>query len=74
MKKKDIKKLEKALDHYNKIVELLDDVAISICCDDDIMRNGQTTSYQVAQMHRAAVDEKIYLAGKIHAYKELFIK
>ena len=74
MKKKDIKKLEKALDHYNKIVELLDDVAISICCDDDTMPNGQTTSYQVAQMHRGAVDEKIYLAGKIHAYKELFIK
>lgn len=74
MKKKDIKKLEKALDHYNKIVELLDDVAISICCDDDAMPNGQTTSYQVAQMHRDACDEKNYLSGKIRAYKELFLE
>lgn len=74
MKKKDIKKLEKALDHYNKIVELLDDVAISICCDDDAMLNGQTTSYQVAQMHRDACYEKNYLSGKIRAYKELFLE
>lgn len=74
MKKKDIKKLEKALELYIKLDDLLGEVAESCYYDDDIMRNGETTAYQVKQMHRAAVDEKIYLAGKIHAYKELFIK
>ena len=74
MKKKDIKKLEKALDHYNKIVELLEDVSDSVWSDDDRMPNGETVVYQVAQMHRDAVDETSYLSGKIRAYKELFIK
>ena len=74
MKKKDIKKLEKALQLYIKLEELLEEVAESCCCDDDIMRNGQTTAHQVAQMHRAAVDEKVFLAGKIRAYKELFLE
>ena len=73
MKKKDIKKLEKALQLYIKLEELLEEVAESCCCD-DAMLNGQTTSYQVAQMHRDACYEKNYLSGKIRAYKELFLE
>ena len=75
MKKTDIKRLEKALEHYDKVVQLLVQAGESIWKSGiDRFPTGESTLTQVNQMARSAIEEKIYLAGKIHAYKELFVK
>lgn len=75
MKKTDLKRLEKALEHYDKVVQLL------VQAEESIWKNGterfstgESTLTQVKQMARSAIEEKEYLAGKINAYKELYFK
>lgn len=75
MKKTDIKRLEKALEHYDKVVQLLVQAEESIWKNGtDRFPTGESTLTQVKQMARSAIEEKEYLAGKINAYKELFVK
>ena len=38
------------------------------------MTEEQFTLTQVKQMAKSAIEEKEYLAGKIHAYKELYFE
>lgn len=74
MKKTDIKRLEKALDHYDKVVQLLVQTGESIWKNGtERFPTGESTLTQVNQMAKSAIEEKVYLAGKINAYKELFV-
>ena len=75
MKKTDLKRLEKAAEHYNKILKLLLEAEESIWRGDtERSPNGESTLYQVRQMRVSATNERTYLNGKIHAYKELYFK
>ena len=75
MKKTEIKRLDKAIEHYNKVVKLLVEAEESIWRGDtERFPDGESTLYQVRQMRVSATNARTYLNGKILAYKELFVK
>ena len=75
MKKTDIKRLEKALEHYDKVVKLLVEAEESIWRGDiERLPNGQATIYQVRSMRISAEVDRKALSDNIHVYNELFVK
>lgn len=73
MKAKDIKRLEKAAVYYGKILDLLDAACESVL-DDELtgrFKNGKTIHQEVLEMYHGALNERKWLMGKIHAFKEL---
>lgn len=75
MKKTDLKRLEKALGHYDKIVKLLVEAEESIWRGDtDRFPDGVSTLYIVKEFRKNAVNERSMLRYKINAFKELFVK
>ena len=73
MRTKDIKRLEKCHEYYSKIAELLNKVEDSLYKDgsgDDMMPNGQSVSYQVAQMRSAALENRDFIYYKIRVYSQ----
>lgn len=75
MKKTDLKKLEKALEHYDKVVKLLVEAEESIWRGDtEMFPDGVSTYYIVKAFRKNAADERSMLRYKINAFKELFVK
>lgn len=75
MKKTDIKRLEKALEHYDKVVKLLVEAEESIWRGDtEMLPNGVSTLYIVKEFRKTAVNERSMLRTKVNAFKELFVK
>ena len=74
MKRIDIVRLERALVRYEEIVEFFSKIEDSIWENGtERFPTGESTLTQVKQMARSAIEEKEYLAGKINAYKDLFV-
>lgn len=74
MKKTDLKRLEKAAEHYNKILKLLLEAEESIWRGDiERLPNGQATIYQVRSMRISAEVDRKALSDNIHVYNELFV-
>lgn len=74
MKKTDIKRLEKAVEHYDKVVQLLVQAEHSIWRGDiERLPNGQATIYQVRSMRISAEVDRKALSDNIHVYNELFV-
>lgn len=73
MKQSDIKKLEKVAEYYKKIEELLDKVSESVYCQptEYFYKTGQTVYTLINNMHKDAVQHRMYLEGKIKAFQEL---
>ena len=75
MKKTDIKRLEKAVEHYDKVVKLLVQAEESIWRGDiERLPNGQATIYQVRSMRISAEVDRKSLSDNMHVYNELFVK
>lgn len=74
MKKTDLKRLEKALEHYDKVVQLLVQAEESIWRGDtEMFPDGVSTLYIVKEFRKNAVNERSMLRHKINAFKELFV-
>ena len=74
MKKTDIKRLEKAAEHYDKVVQLLVQAEESIWRGDtERFPDGVSTYYIVSEFRKNAADERSMLRFKINAFKELFV-
>lgn len=75
MKKTDIKRLEKALEHYDKVVKLLVEAEESIWRGDtERFPDGVSTYYIVSEFRKNAADERSMLRYKINTFKELFVE
>lgn len=75
MKKTDIKRLENALEHYDKAVQLLVQAEESIWRGDtERFPDGVSTYYLVNSFRKKAEESMEMLRYKINAFKELFVK
>jgi len=76
MKQSDIKKLQKAVELYKRIEALLDQVSESAYIQPtEYFNNRGTTVYTITyNMYKEARQNRMYIEGKIKAFRELKIE
>ncbi len=71
MKQSDIKRLEKVVTKYQEIEKLLDTVYENAYDSDERFNKDRSVSQIIRQMLDGARQERTFVEGKIHAFKEM---
>lgn len=71
MKQSDIKRLEKVVTKYQEIEKLLDIVYENAYDSDERFNKDRSVSQIIRQMLDGARQERTFVEGKIHAFKEM---
>ena len=71
MKQSDIKRLEKVVTKYQEIENLLDTVYENAYDSDERFNKDRSVSQIIRQMLDGARQERTFVEGKIHAFKEM---
>lgn len=71
MKQSDIKRLEKIVTKYHDIEKLLDIVYENAYDSDERFNKDRSVSQIISQMLEGARQERAFVEGKIHAFKEM---
>lgn len=71
MKQSDIRRLEKAVTKYQEIEKLLDTVYENAYDSDERFNKDRSVSQIIRQMLEGARQERTFVEGKIHAFKEM---